>query len=78
MSKVRDIDFDDDNNIKIESVECLLNLIIRYQDLVKTDQQFIPIIELIFKNMLELENEISEEWSCPPDGFNDDLVESDD
>lgn len=28
--------------------------------------------------MLELENEISEEWSCPPDGFNDDLVESDD
>lgn len=78
MSKVRDIDFDDDNNIKIESVECLLNLISRYQDLVKTDQQFIPIIELIFKNMLELENEISEEWSCPPDGFNDDLVESDD
>ena len=30
MSKVRDIDFDDDNNIKIESVECLLNLVIRY------------------------------------------------
>lgn len=78
MTKVRDIDFDDDNNIKIESVECLLNFISRYPDLVKNDQQFIPIIELIFKNMLELENEISEEWSCPPDGFNDDLVESDD
>lgn len=30
MTKVRDIDFDDDNNIKIESVECLLNLITRY------------------------------------------------
>ncbi len=28
--------------------------------------------------MLEIEDEISPEWCSPPDGFNDDLVESDD
>lgn len=28
--------------------------------------------------MLELEDEISPEWSSPPDGFNDDLVGCDD
>jgi hypothetical protein len=78
MTKVRDLDLDDDQNIKIESVECLINFISRYPDLVKKDEQFTPIIELIFKNMLELENEIPAEWSCPPDGFNDDFYESDD
>jgi hypothetical protein len=78
MTKVRDLDLDDDWNTKIESVDCLVSMVSRYTDLVKDDAQFVPVIELIFKNMLELDNEIAPEWGCPPDGFNDDLIESDD
>lgn len=36
------------------------------------------IVDLIFKNLLEIEDEISDEWKSPPDGFNDDLFDSDD
>ncbi len=36
------------------------------------------ILDMIFKNMLEINNNQIEEWSSPPDGFNDDLVEDDD
>lgn len=78
MSKIRDLNLDDDQNMKIESVECLINFVTAYPDLVKTKEQITPLIEIIFKNMLELDDEISQEWKCPPDGFNDDLVESDD
>lgn len=78
MSKVRDLKLDDDQNMKIESVECLINFVSSYPDLVKKNEQITPLVEIIFKNMLELDDEIPQEWSCPPDGFNDDLVESDD
>lgn len=32
----------------------------------------------MIQNMLEIEDEIPEEWACPPDGFNDDCIEDDD
>jgi hypothetical protein len=28
--------------------------------------------------MLEIEDEVPEEWANPPDGFNDDFIEDDD
>lgn len=28
--------------------------------------------------MLEIEDEVAEDWMSPPEGFNDDLIEDDD
>ncbi len=38
MSKVRDMKLDDDQNIKMESVECLVNFVEQYPDLAKTQE----------------------------------------
>lgn len=35
-------------------------------------------MELIFNNMVEIEDEVTPEWISPPDGFNDDCLEDDD
>lgn len=78
LSKVRDINDDDYDNLKIEALDCLVSFIITYNDLVKTDDSLRMIIDLIFKNMIEIEDDIPSDWMSPPDGFNDDLFDSDD
>ena len=63
----------------MESVECLVKVVLKYDDILNADPSIlIKILELIFNNMLEIEDEISKEWAVPPDGFNDNLVEDDD
>lgn len=70
---------DDNLNMKIEAVQALVNMVERYLDLLeKNEQRMNNLIELIFKNMLELENQVEPEWASPPDGFNDDCLEDDD
>lgn len=64
--------------MKIEAVDCLINFVRNYPDLAQKKEQIVPLLEIIFKNMLEIEDEVNQEWCSPPDGFNDDLVESDD
>lgn len=78
MEKVRSLDQDVNSNLKIESVECLVNVIEKYPDLVDNKQILTQVIELIFKNMIEIEDEVPQEWATPPDGFNDDCLEDDD
>ena len=56
MSKVRDMNLDDDQNIKMEAVECLVNFVEQYPDLAKNAEQITPLVEIIFKNMLEIED----------------------
>jgi hypothetical protein len=36
------------------------------------------VLDLVFKNMLEISSSNFEDWCSPPDGFNDDLEEDDD
>lgn len=63
----------------MESVECLVNVIEKYPDLVEKDDNTLrKVVELIFKNMVEIEDQISPEWASPPAGFNDDCLEDDD
>ena len=81
------------NNFKDQTVECLIMMIERYPEIVKTKKKleegddplnFITrerldkVVELIFMNMVEVSDQIDPEWACPPDGFNDDLEEDDD
>lgn len=79
MSQLREMPGDDNLNMKIEAVQALVNMVERYLDLLeKNEQRMNNLIELIFKNMLELENQVEPEWASPPDGFNDDCLEDDD
>lgn len=78
MSKVRDIPDQNDSNTKIESVESLVNVIERYPELAQDENTLKSVVELVFKNMLEIDDEVEEEWMSPPEGFNDDLIEDDD
>ena len=44
-----------------------------------TDQSILDsVTQLVIKNMIEINEEVSQEWMSPPDGFNDDLIEDDD
>lgn len=78
MSKVRDIPDQTDSNTKIESVESLVSVIERYPEIADNKEVLKSVVELIFKNMLEIDDEIPEEWAKPEEGFNDDLIEDDD
>lgn len=78
MSKVRDIPDQNDSNTKIESVESLVSVIERYPGLASEQNLLKSVVELVFKNMLEIEDEVEEEWMKPAEGFNDDLIEDDD
>ncbi len=80
MSKARELDNDPNSSLKSESVESLIFILERYPEIVKQNNAELlkQIIELIFKNMIEIEDEINDEWKSPPDGFNDDLIEDDD
>lgn len=59
MSKVRDIPDQNDSNTKIESVESLVNVIERYPELASDEATLKSVVELVFKNMLEIEDEVA-------------------
>jgi hypothetical protein len=56
MSSVRENEKDPNSNLTIESVESLVNMIERYPELSKNQQNLKSVIELIFKNMIEIED----------------------
>ncbi|MDD2840637.1 MAG: hypothetical protein PHY80_06030 [Rickettsiales bacterium] len=33
---------------------------------------------MIFHHMVEIENDISESWMCPPEGYNEDMEDDED
>lgn len=71
-------DNEENSDLKIQVVESLIFIVERYTDLF--DEEIIKkqVIELVFKIMLNIEEEISQDWKSPPDGFNEDLEEDDD
>ena len=94
ISTIRAVFADDiNNNFKDQTVECLLMMVERYPEIIKTKKQILAnedplqfihkerldkLVELIFMNMVEVPDEIDPEWAVPPEGFNDDLEENDD
>lgn len=79
MSAVRAAIADKDSNLKIEAVESLIFVLERYPDLVHNNNDRLQkVIELIFMMMMDIDNDVDEDWKSPPDGFNDDLEEDDD
>jgi hypothetical protein len=79
MALVRSFQADPDSALKTESVECLIFLVERYPKMVADNPARLhKILELVFHNMMEIEDEVPAEWMSPPDGFNDDFEEDDD
>ena len=46
--------------MKIEAVDCLINFVRNYPDLAQKKEQIVPLLEIIFKNMLEIEDEVNQ------------------
>lgn len=79
MNAVRSAIVDRDNNLKIEAVESLIFLLERYPDLVKDNTERLQkVVEMVFLLMMDIEDDVEDDWKSPPDGFNDDLEEDDD
>lgn len=79
LASVRAFDSDPDSSLKTESVECLVLLVERYPVLVKENgMRLTRIVELIFMNMMDIDDTVPAEWASPADGFNDDLEGDDD
>ena len=70
--------YDENSNLKIQSVESLIFCVERYGDLFNEESIKKQVVELVFKVMLDIEDDISDDWKSPPDGFNEDLEEDDD
>ena len=79
MAGVRAFDDDPESSLKSESVDCLILMAERYPDLVVNNfPRLQRVVELVFLNMMAIEDDIQPEWASPHDGFNDDLDEDDD
>ena len=79
MTQVRASTNDPNSALKTESVECLLFQIERYPKLAKENLgRLTKLVELIFLNMMEIEDMVPEDWCSPADGFNDDFEDDDD
>lgn len=79
MSAIRNLKTDPDNALKTESVECIIFMIERYPGLIKDQPSRLEkVLEMVFLNMMEIEEEVPAEWCSPVDGFNDDFEEDDD
>lgn len=79
MYGVRSLKTDPDSALKTESVECVIFMVERFPNLVKDFPARIQkILEMIFRNMMEIEEAVPAEWCSPPEGFNDDFEEDDD
>lgn len=79
MQHVRGATTDSESSLKSESVEALVFILERFHGLAKEKpKRVLDTLELIFQNMMEIEDDVNPEWSSPPDGFNDDMQEDDD
>ena len=79
MAKVREYAVkEEEKNLQIEAIECLILILEKYPKLAKEGNNLNGTLEQIFLNMLQIPEEVPEEWCSPPEGFNDDIEENDD
>lgn len=59
--------------IKNQCLEIITSISQRYPEILKKDSVLLgKVVEMIFSQMLEIPEEVSDEWKSPPDGFNED------
>lgn len=70
----------EDNKIGQMAIELIVSVIERIPSLIdKNKEIFESFCDSIFLIMIDIEDEIDPEWSCPPEGYNlDDEINSDD
>merc|ERR1712226_1537446 len=68
-----------DSGLKDQAIEVIVTISERYPEMVKKGEGYLDsILEMIFTHMVEIEDEILDEWKNPPDGFNEENEEEDD
>lgn len=79
LTKIRNLSKDPEDQLKTQVVELILPMIENFPELLSKHPNRLKIFfDLIVQNMLEIEDEITDSWKNPPDGFNDDVEEEDD
>ena len=65
--------------VKRIATEVILGTVDRIPSLLrsKTDQ-LAQLIEMIFINMIDIDEDIDQKWISPPEGFNEDIEEDED
>lgn len=67
---------DVETELKHMGTETIISLIQRLPQIVRKNSAYISrLIEMIFKHMIEIDDEITNEWKKPAEGFNEDLEE---
>jgi len=70
---------DIDGGLKDQAIEVIVTISERYPEMLKKNEELLnSILELIFTHMVEIDDQILDEWANPPDGFNEDNEEEDD
>lgn len=78
LSKIRSIP-DIEIGMKDQCLEIIISMCQRYPEPLQKDQELLKkVVEMIFTHMMEISDEVDEEWKNPPDGFDEDLAEADD
>ena len=66
-------------SIKRMGTECLISLAERYPALYRQHKEKLTqLIEMIFYHMVEIEEEIPEDWKSPAEGYSEDIEEGED
>lgn len=65
-----------DEGIKKIATEIMITIGERIPKLYKDNQQQLQqLLEMIFMHMIDIDQEITQEWNSPPEGYNDDIQE---
>lgn len=60
-----------ESGVKRMTTEILVDYAEKYPALYRKKKDVLTnVIEMIFHHMVEIENDISESWMCPPEGYN--------
>lgn len=70
---------DMDTGLKDQAIEVIVAISERYPEMIKKGDGYLnSILEMIFTHMIEINDEILDDWKSPPDGFNEENEEEDD
>lgn len=78
-AQMRGLGEESDSVLKTQGIEFLLPIFESFPDLLSKDHKRLEaFMNIITANMLEIDDEVAEEWKNPPEGFNDEIEEQDD
>lgn len=77
MSKIRNLK-EIEGSVRDQALEIAVSMTQRYPEFVRNNTNLLStIVEMIFLHMLDIPDECTEEWSNPPDGFDEKKMEDD-